>query len=75
MDCLKAIKKADPDMLVGAGTILHTQQVDQAKTAGADFIVAPGFNPDVVKRCQELGLPWSPAASPPPRSRRGWRWA
>lgn len=75
MDCLKAIKKADPDMLVGAGTILHTQQVDQAKAAGADFIVAPGFNPAVVKRCQELGLPWSPAASPPPRSRRGWRWA
>ena len=37
MDCLKAIKAADPDMLVGAGTILHTQQVEQAKAAGADF--------------------------------------
>lgn len=65
MDCLKAIKAADPDMLVGAGTILHTQQVDQAKAAGADFIVAPGFNPAVVKRCQELGLPVVPGCITP----------
>lgn len=65
MDCLKAIKAADPDMLVGAGTILHTQQVDQAKAAGADFIVAPGFNPAVVKRCQEVGLPVVPGCITP----------
>ena len=65
MDCLKAIKAADPDMLVGAGTILHTEQVDQAKAAGADFIVAPGFNPAVVKRCQELGLPVVPGCITP----------
>ena len=65
MDCLKAIKAADPDMLVGAGTILHTEQVEQAKAAGADFIVAPGFNPAVVKRCQELGLPVVPGCITP----------
>ena len=65
MDCLKPIKAADPDMLVGAGTILHTEQVDQAKAAGADFIVAPGFNPAVVKRCQELGLPVVPGCITP----------
>ena len=38
MDCLKAIKAADPDMLVGAGTILRCEQVDQAKAAGADYV-------------------------------------
>ena len=58
-------KAADPDMLVGAGTILHTQQVDQAKAAGADFIVTPGFNPAVVKHCQELGLPVVPGCITP----------
>ena len=39
--------------------------MDQAKAAGADFIVAPGFNPAVVKRCQELGLPVVPGCITP----------
>ena len=60
MDCLRAIKAADPEMLAGAGTILRTEQVDQAREAGADFIVTPGFNPKVVRHCQELGLPVVP---------------
>ena len=45
MDCLKAIKAADPDMLVGAGTILHTQQVDQAKAAGQTLSSPPASIP------------------------------
>lgn len=60
MDCLKAIKAADPDMLVGAGTILRCEQVNQAKAAGADFIVTPGFNPKVVTHCLELDMPVVP---------------
>ncbi len=65
MDCLKAIKAADPDMLVGAGTILRPEQVDQAREAGADFIVTPGFNPKVVTRCLEMGLPVVPGCVTP----------
>ena len=65
MDCLKAIKAADPEMLVGAGTILHIEQVDQAREAGADFIVTPGFNPKVVAHCLELGLPVVPGCVTP----------
>ena len=37
-----------PHMLIGAGTVLTTQQVDQAIAAGASFIVSPGLNPSVV---------------------------
>lgn len=65
MDCLRAIKAADPDMLVGAGTILRPEQVDEAKEAGADFIVAPGFNPRVVTRCLEAGLTMVPGCVTP----------
>ena len=32
-----------PDMLIGAGTVLTTEQVDRAMAAGASFIVSPGF--------------------------------
>ena len=40
-----------PDMFVGAGTVLTTEQVDRAVAAGAKFIVSPGLNPKVVKYC------------------------
>ena len=38
-----------PDMLVGAGTVLTTEQVDRAVAAGAKFIVSPGLNPKNVR--------------------------
>lgn len=71
MDCLKAIKAADPDMLVGAGTILRCEQVDQAKAAGADFIVTPGFNPKVVTHCSGVDSAVVPARYRPPRIEAG----
>ncbi len=65
LDCLRAVKAADPEILVGAGTVLSIRQVDQAKEAGADFIVTPGLTPSVVRRCQELGLPVVPGCVTP----------
>lgn len=49
-----------PDMLVGAGTVLTTEQVDRAVGAGAKFIVSPGFDPEVVKYCLEKDIPVCP---------------
>ncbi|MDO5409187.1 MAG: bifunctional 4-hydroxy-2-oxoglutarate aldolase/2-dehydro-3-deoxy-phosphogluconate aldolase [Lachnospiraceae bacterium] len=40
-----------PDMLIGAGTVLTTEQVDRAVAAGASFIVSPGLNPEIVRYC------------------------
>lgn len=40
-----------PEMLVGAGTVLTTKQVEQAADAGAKFIVSPGFDPEIVDYC------------------------
>ncbi len=53
------------DMLVGAGTVLTVDQVDQARDAGASFIVSPGLNPKVVQRCIALGLPVCPGVATP----------
>lgn len=54
-----------PDMLVGAGTVLTTEQVDRAVNAGAKFIVSPGLNPVVVKYCVDKGIPVTPGTSNP----------
>ena len=54
-----------PNMLIGAGTVLTTEQVDKAIAAGAKFIVSPGLNPTVVKYCIEKNIPVTPGCSSP----------
>ncbi len=54
-----------PEMLVGAGTVLTTEQVDRAVNAGAKFIVSPGLNPKIVKYCIDKGVPVTPGTSNP----------
>ena len=56
---------ACPDMLVGAGTVLTTAQVDEAVAAGAKFIVSPGLNPTVVKYCVDKDIPVMPGINNP----------
>ena len=48
-ECIRLIHKEMPDMLLGAGTVLTKEQVDRAIDAGASFIVAPGFDPNVTQ--------------------------
>ena len=50
-ESIRIMAKEFPEMLVGAGTVLTTEQVDRAVNAGAKFIVSPGLNPTVVKYC------------------------
>jgi 2-dehydro-3-deoxyphosphogluconate aldolase/(4S)-4-hydroxy-2-oxoglutarate aldolase len=56
------ILAADPEMLVGAGTVLRPAQVEQALNAGARYIVSPGFSPGVVAECARVGVPVLPGA-------------
>lgn len=62
---IKAVSKAFPDMLVGAGTVLTVEQAQRAKNAGAKFIVSPGFNPRVVKWCLENDILPTPGCTSP----------
>lgn len=62
---IKLMKEACPDMLVGAGTILTAEQLDKAIEAGAEFIVTPGFDPEIVALCQEKNIPIYPGCTTP----------
>lgn len=62
-DAMIAMKKQRPELIVGAGTVLTKEQVDSALDAGAEFIVAPGLNPEVVKYCQAKGVAVCPGIS------------
>ncbi len=64
-ESIRRISAKYPDMLVGAGTVLTTEQVDRAVNAGAKFIVSPGLNPVTVKYCQEKGIPVFPGVVTP----------
>jgi 2-dehydro-3-deoxyphosphogluconate aldolase / (4S)-4-hydroxy-2-oxoglutarate aldolase len=56
------IMSQDPDMLVGAGTVLSEDQAERAIAAGSGFIVTPGFSGKVVRACQDRSVPVIPGA-------------
>ena len=62
---IKLMAEACPDMLVGAGTVLTTAQVDEALAAGAKFIVTPGLDPEIVTYCQSKNVPIYPGCTTP----------
>ena len=64
-DSIRIMKQKFPKMLVGAGTVLTTEQVDRAVNAGAEFIVSPGLNPTVVEYCIKKDIPVAPGCSCP----------
>ncbi|MGL1635391.1 bifunctional 4-hydroxy-2-oxoglutarate aldolase/2-dehydro-3-deoxy-phosphogluconate aldolase [Vibrio parahaemolyticus] len=64
-EAIRLLRETQPDMLIGAGTVLNREQAIAAKEAGATFIVSPGFNPNTVKACQEIGIDIVPGVNNP----------
>ena len=64
-DAIRIMRQSHPEMLLGAGTVLTTAQVDEAVEAGASFIVTPGLDIDIVKYCQEKGITIFPGCTTP----------
>ena len=64
-ESIRAISQAYPDMIIGAGTVLTTDQAKRALDAGAKFIVSPGFNPKVVQWCLDNGVTPLPGCTTP----------
>ena len=64
-DAIKRITDAYPEMLVGAGTVLTTEQVDAAIAAGSKYLVSHGLNPKVTAYALSKGIPMLPGCSNP----------
>jgi 2-dehydro-3-deoxyphosphogluconate aldolase/(4S)-4-hydroxy-2-oxoglutarate aldolase len=62
---IEVLRLRQPGMLIGAGTVLTIETVRRAVGAGAEFVVAPGFNPAVVDHCGQNGIPVIPGVSSP----------
>jgi 2-dehydro-3-deoxyphosphogluconate aldolase/(4S)-4-hydroxy-2-oxoglutarate aldolase len=60
-----SISEEMPEMLIGAGTVLTTKQVDGAMAAGAKFIVSPGLNREIVKYCIDKNITIIPGCATP----------
>lgn len=56
LEAIRLIKDTFPQMCLGAGTVLNTEMVDKAIDAGADFIVSPGYDEEVVDYCISRGI-------------------
>lgn len=64
-DSIKAVSENCPEMLVGAGTVVTLDQCKQALECGAQFIVSPGLDPEVVSWCVERNVPITPGCVTP----------
>lgn len=62
---IRAVSEGCPEMLVGAGTVVTLDQCRQAVEAGAKFIVAPGYDEEVVSWCVDQGIPILPGCVTP----------
>lgn len=60
---IKRMKEANPDMIVGAGTVTNTEQIDKVIEAGGEFIVSPGFDPELVSYAQKKNIPIFPGCT------------
>ena len=65
IEALSLVRREVPEILAGVGTVLTTDQIEAIAAAGAEFAVSPGFNPRVVTRAKELGLPFAPGVVTP----------
>ena len=64
-EAIRILSSERPGLIVGAGTVLTPETVQTAVNAGAQFAVAPGFNPRVVQAARDLNLPFVPGVATP----------
>jgi 2-dehydro-3-deoxyphosphogluconate aldolase/(4S)-4-hydroxy-2-oxoglutarate aldolase len=65
-DAIQAVRQKYADrMLAGAGTVTTPELVELAAQAGAQYIISPDTDPEVIRKTRELGLVSMPGALTP----------
>lgn len=62
---IRTMSQTFPELYIGAGTVLNVKDLNRAFDAGAQFAVAPGFNPAVVKAAVEKNFGFAPGVCTP----------
>lgn len=62
---IKKMKETCPEMLIGAGTVLTTNQIDLAIDAGAQFIVTPGLDIELIEYAKKRNIAIFPGCTTP----------
>jgi len=65
LDAIEAVAKDDPEILLGAGTVMSVEMTKESVARGAKFIVAPGFDEKVVAWCIEHDIDVFPGCVTP----------
>jgi 2-dehydro-3-deoxyphosphogluconate aldolase/(4S)-4-hydroxy-2-oxoglutarate aldolase len=65
LKCIEAVRKAYPDMLIGAGSILDEPTFQRAHRAGADFFVSPCYHQPIAEYAMRNGFTYIPAIATP----------
>ena len=63
IEALRRIAHEQPEMFAGVGTVLNVRQAEQARKAGAHFVISPGLNRAVVDYCLEHDIPVYPGVA------------
>ena len=70
-EVIRKLARERPQLVIGAGTVLSSANLQAAKASGAAFGVAPGLNPEIVKEAQQIGLPFMPGVATPSEIEQG----
>ena len=60
---IEQVAKHVPEIILGAGTVLNTEQMDSAKNAGAQFQVSPGITPSLAEHAASQSISWLPGTA------------
>ncbi|HWD69226.1 MAG TPA: bifunctional 4-hydroxy-2-oxoglutarate aldolase/2-dehydro-3-deoxy-phosphogluconate aldolase [Solirubrobacteraceae bacterium] len=73
LDLVRALRAQLPDTAIGVGTVLDPADVDAAIAAGAQFVVSPNVDREVIAACTAAGIPALPGAATPTEALQAWR--
>ncbi len=73
LPAIQSVRKAFPNLILGAGTILNLDQARQAVSAGAEFLVSPGLPHDALEWALHEGIPFLPGTVTPNEILQGLR--